>query len=212
MRKIKRKILFMQSNRNQLQWKFCGKISSGIDSNLYRRDETIRNPSKMKWKKMNNTKKKNRRTYVCCAAGRCRCVRTFFHTRCMTTRASDGIFKTAITSTGCRCERPRKILQHSTWFECRCLASSSIVDDRMRASNISCTCVHMKSLNANLIGFLLHRLKLTWICATRSRQSFSSTKSVLDNEFRVFGVSYGNSHDWWRPMNNNKNNQMGNGF
>lgn len=107
-RKIKWKILFTQSNWNRLQWKFCVKISSGIDSILLTKrthkmklNETRRkqeNEEKKRKKTMSDWERDREGERIVCEL--LDCMYSFFHIYNMNgaTRASDGIFKTVISN------------------------------------------------------------------------------------------------------------------
>lgn len=95
LRKIKWKMLFTQSNWNQLQWKFCVKISSGIDSILL-----TKRTHKMKW---NERKKKKKTTTTTAATAtttaaavakeeKTKCMCTFFHMVWMRRREQVTVF------------------------------------------------------------------------------------------------------------------------
>lgn len=115
LRKIKWKMLFTQSNWNQLQWKFCVKISSGIDSILL-----TKRTHKMKWNKMKRAEEEeedddnnDRGDGSGCERGKNKMyVYVFPYGMNEATRASDGIFKTVISNV-LLCKRPPQILYYT---------------------------------------------------------------------------------------------------
>lgn len=161
LRKIKWKILFAQSTQSQLQWKFCMKISSGIDSILLKNQNHMkRNKIKRRNHKEEEENEERQKKYIssnnkqqrimCGWLWACICYKSIVISD---GDAGDaGIFKTVISNVLCSAvifKRPPQVSTHS-W---RCSASSSILNDRTRVQHFSGISYTQNSLNSNFIGF-----------------------------------------------------------